>query len=222
MRKLLLIDDDHAMAPLLGSLLSQHGFEVVWTKAPAEAASRLGDETAAILVGLDLPGEEGFALVKRLREEGERRPILALSTRSGDQDCIRALKTGADDYLAKPFNYLVLVARLESSLRRSAWCTPSAPTGDGLVKDQRALRLRGRVIPLTVTEYHLLEVMTAHAGKTFPRGDLWELIDAEGTLDSFDRAIDLHMSRLRAKLEANPKEPRHLLTVRGVGYRFEW
>ena len=222
MRKLLLIDDDRTMASLLTSLLAQHGFETVWAASPSEAARRLDGSIALILLDVGLPEEDGFSLLRRLRDQGERRPIVMLTARADDQDCIRGLTLGADDYVPKPFNYLVLVARIEAVLRRAAWAAPVAPAGDGLDRDQRVLRLGGRVVPLTVTEYRLLEVMTARAGRAFERGELWELIDDEGTADSFDRAIDLHVSRLRAKVEVNPKEPRHLLTVRGVGYRFTW
>ncbi len=222
MRKLLLIDDDQTMASLLTSLLTQHGFETVWASTPSEAARRLDSAVALILLDIGLPEEDGFAVLRRLRDRGERRPIIMLTARTEDQDCIRALNLGADDYVTKPFNYLALVARIESALRRAAWTAPTAPPGDGLDRDQRVLRLGGRIVPLTVMEYRLLEVMTARPGRAFERGELWQLIDEAGEADSFDRAIDLHVARLRSKVEANPKEPRHLLTVRGVGYRFEW
>lgn len=222
MRKLLLIDDDQMMASLLTSLLTQHGFETVWAASPSEGARRLDSQIALILLDVGLPEEDGFAVLRRLRDRGERRPIIMLTARAEDGDQIRALNLGADDYILKPFNYLVLVARIEAALRRAAWTAPTAPAGDGLDRDQRVLRLGGRTVPLTVMEYRLLEVMTARPGRAFERGELWQLIDEAGETDSFDRAIDLHVARLRAKLEANPKEPRHLLTVRGVGYRFEW
>jgi DNA-binding response OmpR family regulator len=222
MRKLLLVDDDRTMASLLTSLLTQHGFETAWAASAAEATKKLDGQVALILLDLGLPDEDGFSLLRRWRDQGERRPVVVLTGRTDDQDCIRALTIGADDFVLKPFNYLVLVARIEAALRRAAWASPIAPPGDGLDRDQRVLRLGGRTIALTVTEYRLLEVMCARAGRTFARGELWELIDTEGTTDSFDRAIDLHVSRLRSKIEADPREPRHLLTVRGVGYRFEW
>lgn len=222
MRKLLLIDDDRTMASLLTSLLRQHGFEVAWAGTPSEGLRKLDGDTALILLDIGLPEEDGFAVLRRLRDQGERRPIVLLTAREDDQDCIRGFNLGADDYILKPFNYLVLVARIEAALRRAAWASPTAPPGDGLDRDQRVLRLGGRAVPLTVTEYRMLEVMTARAGRTFSRGEMWELIDESGATDSFDRAIDLHVSRLRTKIELNPKEPRHLVTVRGVGYRFEW
>ena len=222
MRKLLLIDDDQTMASLLASLLAQHGFETEWAASPTEGLRRLDGSVALILLDIGLPEEDGFTVLRRLRDRGERRPIVMLTGRTDDQDCIRALNLGADDYVCKPFNYLALVARIEAALRRASWTAPAAPPGDGLDRDQRVLRIGGRSVLLTVMEYRLLEVMTARPGRTFERGELWGLIDEGGEASSFDRAIDLHVGRLRAKLEADPKEPRHLLTVRGVGYRFAW
>lgn len=222
MRKLLLIDDDRTMASLLGSLLKQHGFALACAATPSEGLRRLDGDTTLVLLDVELPEEDGFAVLRRLRDQGDRRPIILLSDREDDQDVIRGLNLGADDFILKPFNYLVLVARIEAALRRAAWASPTAPPGDGIDRNQRVLRLGGRAVALTVTEYRMLEVMTARAGRTFTRGEMWELIDEEGATDSFDRAIDLHVSRLRSKIELNPKEPRHLLTVRGVGYRFEW
>ncbi|MDB5100549.1 MAG: response regulator transcription factor [Cyanobacteria bacterium RYN_339] len=222
MRKLLLVDDDQMMVTLLVSLLSQNGFEVVVANTVAEARRRLDGSIAAILLDVGLPDEDGFTYLRHLRDTGEQRPIILVTAREDDQDCIRGLNLGADDFVVKPFNYLVLIARIEAILRRAARPQAAQPTGDSLDANQRVLRLGGRSIPLTVTEFRLLEVMSTRAGRTFSRGELWQLIDDEGTSDSFDRAIDLHIARLRAKLEADPKEPRHLLTVRGVGYRYEW
>jgi two-component system response regulator RegX3 len=222
MRKVLLIDDDQMMANLLVSLLAQHGFEVAVATSAAEGQRRLDGSVQAILLDVGLPDEDGYSFLRRLRDQGERRPIILVTARENDADCIRGLNLGADDFVVKPFNYLVLIARLEAILRRAAQAPATTPAGDGLDADQRVLRMGGRSVPLTVTEFRLLEVMTTRAGRTFSRGELWELIDDEGTSDSFDRAIDLHVARLRAKIEADPKEPRHLLTVRGVGYRFEW
>jgi DNA-binding response OmpR family regulator len=222
MRKLLLVDDDQMMTTLLVSLLAQHGFEVIVAGSAAEGQKRLDGSIVGILLDVGLPDEDGYTFLRRLRDSGEQRPIILVTAREDDQDCIRGLNLGADDFIIKPFNYLVLIARVEAILRRAARTHLVPPSGNGMDANQRVLRLGGRNIPLTVTEFRLMQVMSGRAGRTFSRGELWELIDDEGTSDSFDRAIDLHIARLRAKLEADPKEPRHLLTVRGVGYRFEW
>jgi DNA-binding response OmpR family regulator len=139
-----------------------------------------------------------------------------LTARGADDDRIAGLQEGADDYLPKPFNPRELLARVEAVLRRG----PARPVGQGLDPDQRRLRLDGREVTLTPNEYRLLEAMLARPGRAFTREQLLELSD--DALESFDRAIDIHMSRLRAKLEADPRRPRHLITVRGVGYRWEW
>ena len=175
-----------------------------------------------------LPERDGFEVCRALREAGETRPIIMLTAKGDDMDRIRGLQLGADDYLPKPFNHLELVARIQAVLRRTVAPAPavhpvaSPVPQDGLDHDRRVLRIASREVPLTPMEFKLLECLTARAGRVFTRGELLNLLDTDSMLDSFDRAIDLHVSRLRTKLEENPKQPRHLVTVRGVGYRFEW
>jgi two-component system response regulator RegX3 len=226
MRKLLLIDDDHTMASLLRSLLAQYGFELACVDRPSRAMEHLDLRTELILLDVMLPEQDGFEVCRSLRESGEARPIIMLTAKGDDMDRIKGLRLGADDYLPKPFNHLELVARIEAVLRRSnapPIPVPSAPAlPDGLDRDRRLMRLGGKEFAVTPTEFKLLEVLTNRPGRVFARGELLEMLDAHGELDSFDRAIDLHISRLRNKLEPEPKRPRHLLTVRGVGYRFEW
>jgi two-component system phosphate regulon response regulator OmpR len=222
MHPILLIDDDRAMAALLTSLLAQHGFAVTSAPTAAEGLRALGGDTELLLIDLELPDEDGFSLIRRLRDQGERRPIVALSERGEDPHCIRALNVGADDYVIKPFNYLVLAARLEAALRRSTREAGAAPAQDGLDADQRVLRLGGRAVPLTATEFRVVAALVERAGRVLSRAELGALIDEEGGAPDLDRLIDQHVSRLRAKLEPEPKAPRHLITERGVGYRFAW
>jgi DNA-binding response OmpR family regulator len=146
-----------------------------------------------------------------------------LTGRGGDQDRIQGLNLGADDYLPKPFNHLELLARVTAVLRREARAEPeAAPAGSRLDHDRRTLRLEGREFALTVTEYKMLTTLTNAPGRVFSRGELIEALDEAGVSDSFDRAIDSHVSRLRSKIEADARNPRHLHTVRGMGYRFTW
>lgn len=221
MHKILLIDDDVTMAGLLKTLLAQHDFDLVSASRPSQTSELLDDEVALLLLDVMLPEMDGFELCRLLREGGEARPIIMLTAKGDDMDRIRGLQLGADDYLPKPFNHLELVARIQAVLRRSARPVP-ATKADGLDHDRRVFRLGGRDIALTPMEFRLLEALTARAGRVFTRGELLNLLDSENVFDSFDRAVDLHVSRLRTKLEENPKQPRHLVTVRGVGYRFEW
>lgn len=219
-RKLLLIDDDFDLAELLREFLARHGYALDWADRPSEGMRRLAESPDLILLDIMLPEADGFEVCRRLREAGSSVPIIMLTARGDDADRIRGLRGGADDYLPKPFNPLELLARIEAVLRRMP---PSVePSGRGLDPDRRCLLLDGREIPLTPSEYRILEAMVKQPGRAFTRDQLLDLMDDAGAVESFDRAIDIHVSRLRAKLEEDPKQPRHLLTVRGVGYRFEW
>lgn len=223
-RKLLLIDDDRDLARLLGDFIRMHGYELLWADRPSAGLERLADAPDLVLLDVMLPERDGFEVCKGLRDSGVQVPIIMLTARGDDLDRIRGLQLGADDYLPKPFNPLELLARVEAVLRR-ARLAPSrneAPRGQGLDPDTRALRLASKEIPLTPSEYRLMEAFIASPGRTFTRDQLLDLLDDAGAIDSFDRAIDIHISRLRAKIEEDSRKPRHLLTVRGVGYRFEW
>ena len=217
--RILLIDDDRELAELLKDFLQLHGFHLDWAERPPVGMERLQLRPDLILLDVMLPEKDGFAICQDLRASGSKLPIIMLTARGDDLDRIRGLKTGADDYLPKPFNPLELLARIEAVLRR---IPPQELPSNGLDPDRRVLRIGSREVPLTPTEYRMLESMSAQPGRVFTRDQLLDLMDEAGVVDSFDRAIDIHISRLRSKLEENPKQPQHLLTVRGVGYRFQW
>lgn len=218
-RNLLLIDDDRDLADLLRDFLARQGYVLDWADRPSEGLARLDEAPDLVLLDVMLPEADGFEVCRRLREAGHAVPVIMLTARGDDADRIRGLRLGADDYLPKPFNPMELLARVEAVLRR---VPPAEPRRAGLDADRRSFRMDAREIPLTPSEYRILDAMTAQPGRAFTRDQLLDLLDDAGALDSFDRAIDIHISRLRAKLEEDPKQPRHLLTVRGVGYRFEW
>jgi DNA-binding response OmpR family regulator len=216
-RTLLLIDDDAELADLLSAFLARHGYALAWADRPSKGLAILrGERPELLLLDVMLPEQDGFAVCKALREGGDTTPVIMLTARGDDDDRIAGLVTGADDYLPKPFNPRELLARVEAVLRRG----PARPVGRGLDPDRRTLRLGDQDVPLTPNEYRLLEAMLAQPGRAFTRDQLLELSD--DALESFDRAIDIHMSRLRAKIEADPRQPKHLITVRGVGYRWQW
>lgn len=221
MRKILLIDNDTLMVRLMASLLEQHHFTLVHAASLAEGQRLLDGGIELIVLEASLPDGNGLNFVRRLRDLGERRPVMFLSSRADDDDAMRGLATGADDYVTKPFNYLLVIARIEAALRRQEWSQVATASRDGLDPDQRTLRMGGRLVPLTLTEFKLLEILTSRPGRAFSRDELWLSLDEAGT-GGFDRAIDLHVGRLRGKIEVDTKEPRHLLTVRGVGYRWAW
>lgn len=216
-RKLLLIDDDGALAQLLADFVGRQGYSLDWADRPSQGFERLAARPDLILLDVMLPEYDGFEFCRRLRASDNAVPVLMLTARGDDLDRIRGLQIGADDYLPKPFNPAELMARVEAILRRAA---PAA--GKGLDPDQHVLHLAEKTVALTPTEYRLLEVLTAAPGRAFSRSQLLERLDEAGISESFDRAIDIHISRLRSKVEEDPKRPRHLITVRGMGYRFEW
>ncbi|MBU6429577.1 MAG: response regulator transcription factor [Cyanobacteria bacterium REEB65] len=222
-RKLLLIDDDQELAELLGDFVSMHGYDLIWADRPSKGLACLAEKPDLLLLDVMLPESDGFALCRDLRESGQSVPVIMLTARGDDIDRIQGLQFGADDYLPKPFNPLELLARVEAVLRRTdSNRTVSAPGRRGLDPDRRLLIVDDREIPLTPSEYRILEAMTASAGRVFSRDHLLALLDSAGAIDSFDRAIDIHISRLRSKVETDPRHRRHLITVRGAGYRFEW
>ena len=219
MRKLLMIDDDQTLAMLLKSVLAQEGFELAWADRPSKGIPLLADRPELLLLDVMLPELDGFEVLRKLRAEGEQTPIIMLTGKGDDTDRIKGLNLGADDYLAKPFNHLELLARVAAVLRRRP---PAEAPGDRFDKERRTLRLGGREIPLTATEYRLLEALTAAPGRVFSRAELMDVLDEAGATEAFDRAVDSHVSRLRGKVELDPRNPRHLFTVRGLGYRFQW
>jgi DNA-binding response OmpR family regulator len=216
---LLLIDDDRELAQLLTDFVGRHGYTLLWADRPSAGMARLAERPDLILLDVMLPEQDGFAVCRSLREQGVTTPVIMLTARGDDTDRIQGLRLGADDYLPKPFNPMELLARVEAVLRR---VPPTAPADDGLDPDARTLRVAGREVPLTPTEYKIMEAMVASPGRTFTRDQLLDLMDDAGATEAFDRAVDIHISRLRAKLESDPKQPHHLQTVRGVGYRFAW
>lgn len=221
MRKLLLIDDDRTLAMLLKSVLSEHGFELDWADRPSAGLPKLADRPELLLLDVMMPEQDGFEVCRQLRERGEETPIIMLTGRGDDMDRIKGLNLGADDYLPKPFNHLELLARIGAVLRRRPAPEASASTSR-LDHERRTLWLDGREIGLTAAEYRLLRAMTETPGRVFSRAELLDSLDEAGAGESFDRAIDSHLSRLRNKVEADPRNPRHLHTVRGMGYKFQW
>lgn len=218
---LLLIDDDHDLAELLGDFVARHGYAMAWADRPsAGLAAMAARRPDLVLLDVMLPERDGFAVCRELRAKGDATPVIMLTARGDDLDRIRGLQIGADDYLPKPFNPVELLARVEAVLRRAR--PGAAPPGRGLDPDKRLMRLAGREAALTPSEYRLLEALTAQPGRAFTRDQLLALLDEAGATEAFDRAIDIHVSRLRAKLEEDPRQPRHLVTVRGLGYRWEW
>lgn len=223
--RVLMIDDDTVLARIVAEYLGTRGLLVTTaaTLAEGEALLKRGGFDALIL-DVMLPDGDGFDLCKAWRQKSAL-PILMLTARGDEIDRIVGLELGADDYLPKPFNPRELLARLRSLLRRSQMSAHGA-AGEvlrfgNLEIDRGAMeaRLNGEPCALTAHQFALLWALATHAGKVLSRDRLLELARGD-SLDSFDRSIDVHISRIRAAIEDDQKEPKRIITVRGAGYVF--
>lgn len=219
--RVLVVEDDGRTAELLEELLVATGFSPTCVATGEEAVARQAAEPFALVVlDVGLPGMDGFATCRALRSSHQV-PILMLTARGDIEDRVVGLETGADDYLAKPFDPRELVARMRALLRRSP------PDGEQVLRrgplaldpGARSVTLDERPIELTTTEFDLLRVLVTHAGRTVERERLMELARGEG-YGAFDRSIDVHVSHLRRKLGDDPRRPRLIKTIHGVGYVF--
>ena len=221
MIKALLIEDDRKLAALLVEFLGQHGVEATIATDSTQALQHLGSSRFDILLlDLMLPGMDGLMLTRKIRERWNT-PIIMVTARGDDADKIVGLELGADDYLAKPFNPRELLARIRAVLRRAPADgeTPVFESG-GLRIDfaAREVRVDGVRQSLTAHEYDLLSALARNAGRVLTRDQLLELVKGEDADEAFDRSIDVHVSRLRQKIEPDPRHPRYVKTVRGAGY----
>jgi DNA-binding response OmpR family regulator len=227
MSRVLIVEDEQHLADGLRFNLEAEGHEATITGDGETALELLlGDRHRyeAVILDVMLPGKDGFAVASELRAAGQYVPILMLTARGRPEDVLRGFEAGADDYLPKPFELAILVARLRGLLRRGQWSRLSERdvfTFAGRTIDFQAMELRAKDIshPLTVMECELLRYLVKNAGQVVSRkailGDVWGLDESTDT-----RAIDNFVVRLRRYIEDNPSNPRFLLTVRGVGYKF--
>ena len=240
MSRLLIVEDEAHIASGLRYNLEADGHDVTLKDNGEAALEELdADPSRVDLVVLDvmLPGIDGFAVAARMRARGWLTPILMLTARGRAEDVLRGFEAGADDYLPKPFELSILVARINALLRRHAWHvasrsaghTPASPPAaapdvfrfaDKTVDfDAQELLVGTRTYPLTLMEANVLRYLVTHEGKAISRKnmleDVWNLRE-----DTDTRAIDHFIARLRKYIEKEPARPRHVLTVRGVGYKF--
>jgi len=220
--RVLIIDDDVRLAELVRTFLERHGFEVLHETTVATGRMAVSTEDPdAVLLDVMLPDGDGMELCRALRAESDV-PILMLTARGDDTDRIVGLELGADDYLPKPFNPRELVARLKAVLRRARPAAPKDHLRFGRLTVDRAGRrvlLDDLVRPLTQHQYELLLALAERPGRVLSRNQLMQLVRGE-ELEAFDRSIDVHISRIRAAIEDDPKKPARILTVRGAGYLF--
>ena len=224
--RLLLIDDDTRLTAMVGDYLTGAGYAVVAVGSLAAGRRHLQSESFdALVLDLMLPDGDGLELCSEVRASPRTRglPLLMLTARGEALDRIVGLELGADDYLPKPFEPRELLARVKALLRRSA-----TPMGDDEVLrfgrleidlGARQARLDGKPCDLTSHQFDLLVVLAQGAGRVLSRDQIMDGLKGH-PLEAFDRSIDVHVSRIRAAIEEDPKAPKRLLTVRGVGYVF--
>ena len=221
---LLLVDDDTRLASMVSDYLGRAGFEVETAGSLAAGRELLAaNHYDALVLDLMLPDGDGLELCRELRGAAKTRqlPLLMLTARGEPMDRIVGLELGADDYLPKPFEPRELLARVKALLRRAS---PSA-NGDDVLRfgrlendlGARVARLDGKVCDLTGHQFDLLVVLAQSPGRVLSRDQIMDALKGH-PLEAFDRSIDVHISRIRAVIEDDPKAPRRVLTVRGAGY----
>jgi DNA-binding response OmpR family regulator len=231
MSRILIVEDEQHLAEGLRFNLEAEGYEVDVAETGESGLAMLAGTTAAfdvLVLDVMLPGKDGFSVMSELRAAGQFIPTLMLTARGHPGDVLKGFAAGADDYLTKPFELSILIARIRGLLRRRDWMRAVMPAairdrhefaGKSVDFTQLELEVRGEVFPLTLMEANLLRYLIRHEGKPVSRKamleEVWGLHE-----DTDTRAIDNFIVRLRRYIEEDPTKPRHLLTVRGVGYRF--
>jgi DNA-binding response OmpR family regulator len=224
MAKILIVEDDEAMGAALRDGFTFEGYEVLHAK-DGEAALAMARARTADLVILDvmLPKLSGLDVLQKLRADGNALPVIMLTARGQEIDKVLGLKLGADDYVTKPFGFMELLARVEALLRRVSGGGRNADVcsfGDVVVDFKRGeLRKAGALVEVTARELKLLEFFIAHRGEVVARERLldrvWEYDGAPLT-----RTVDMHVAKLRKKIETDPADPKHIVTVHRMGYKF--
>jgi len=226
MNKVLVVEDEQHLADGLRFNLEAEGYQVNVVDNGEAALDAIAAESPPFdLVVLDvmLPGKDGFTVMSDMRHKGQFVPTLMLTARGHPDDVLKGFTAGADDYLTKPFDLKILIARIHGLLRRREWLRVSTDTfgfdGKLVDFDRLQLHVRDQVFPLTLMEANVLRYLIRHEGKQVSRkamlAAVWGLHE-----DTDTRAIDNFIVRLRRYIEDDPTRPRHLLTVRGIGYRF--
>jgi two-component system alkaline phosphatase synthesis response regulator PhoP len=226
---LLVIEDDENISTAIGEYFSRAGYDVATAEdGVAGVQAALADRPDAVVLDLMLPRMDGLAVCRELREKAPYIPILMLTAKDDVVDKVLGLEMGADDYITKPFSLRELEARIKSVLRRVQASTRSetpsdeAPITRGKLRidpAKREVTIGDRQVELTPKEFELLRLFASNPGRVFPRKYLLEKI-WDYSYEGYDRTIDSHINRLRAKIEDNPENPQMVLTVWGIGYKF--
>jgi two-component system, OmpR family, alkaline phosphatase synthesis response regulator PhoP len=222
--KLLLVEDEPSLAMVLADRLEREGYSVATVdNGNAAIATALRDGFDVVVLDVMIPGRNGFEVCRELRSQGSTVPILMLTARGEVKDRVAGLKTGADDYLTKPFDTTELLARIEALLRRSQHSPVSSLTYQfssiHVNTRRREVSRNGEPVTLSAKEYQLLCYLLERPGMVVSRDELLEQVWGYRAITN-TRTVDVHLAQLRSKLEEDPRQPRHLLTVHGSGYKF--
>lgn len=223
MTRILVVEDEETYRETVSYLLCREGFEVVLAENGVEGLEQY-DRNGADLVLLDLmmPGMSGTEVCRELRQRGGV-PIIMVTARDTEVDKVIGLELGADDYITKPFSHLELVARIRAVLRRTTFADEGDAIEAGGVRidvERHDVTVRGESVRLPLKEFDLLEELVRNAGRVLTRGQLIDRVWGSGYVGD-TKTLDVHVKRLRAKIEEDPQNPQLLLTVRGLGYKFE-
>jgi two-component system response regulator VicR len=226
--RILIVEDERAVARGLEYSLTSEGYDVSWASTGRQALQLARSRDPHLIVlDIRLPDISGFDVCRQLRAEGSRVPILMLTARDEEVDRVLGLELGADDYVVKPYSLRELISRIRALLRRTYGDLAAPPKEERIafgpieVDLERLLVYRaGQLVDLTPTEFRLLRYLVAYPGRPFSREALIEAVWGYDALVANERTVDVHIRHLREKLEVDPADPRWLVTVRGVGYKF--
>ena len=224
MQTVLVIDDDPKLANLVAEFLGSRGLQVITENSGISGLNRMRvGGIDAIVLDVMMPAMDGFVVLQEIRKESTI-PVIMLTARGDDMDRIVGLEMGADDYLSKPFNPRELLARIRAVLRRTQLGTTAYTADDtisacgiSLSPSRREVKVDDVLLDLTTTEFEILRVLLAGAGRVIPRERLMEQARGEEWA-AYDRSIDVHISHLRKKIGDDPRKPKRIKTIRGVGY----
>lgn len=227
MKRILIVDDEEDIANSIQYVLRQEGFQTSIAHDGSKAMELITSEKPdLIILDLMMPGLDGYEVCRRMRNFDAKTPILMLTARTSEIDTVVGLELGANDYITKPVRLRELVARVKAHLRDmpvlSAKSSNAIRSGDLFIDlESRTVRVGSQQIDLTYKEFELLAAMARHPNRVFTRDQLFAQVWGSDFLGE-SRTVDVHIRYLREKLEENPSQPKHILTVRGVGYRLVW
>ncbi|MCI0485058.1 MAG: response regulator transcription factor [Blastocatellia bacterium] len=225
-KRILVVDDNSSIRTVVSEYLKQEGYEVIEAIDGIQGLDRgLSSSSDVILLDVVMPGIDGFRLCHLLRQRGVQTPIIMLTEKTSIEDKVTGFSCGADDYLAKPFDNLELGLRIQALLRR--YSVKDHRSAQKVIRhgdleidmDRHTVSVDGKAVSLTPIEFNIVKLLASTPGHVYSRNDLLNAI-WDTAYEGYKRNIDPHVNRLRTKIENNPKKPKYILTVWGVGYKF--